>query len=95
MVDAREKIIQDSQNVIKEQKELIAFLKTHKKNRFEELVKSLEEQIIQGEEKLKILIEKNTQTENLIKNIKNASEISIALIEQVLDELGIFKQEEK
>lgn len=95
MVETREKIINDTQNVINEQKELIAFLNTHPEKRFELLVNSLETQISQSLNKLADLIAKNENTKKLINKIKKASKTSVSLLEDLLDELAIFNQQEE
>lgn len=95
MVESRDKIISDTEDVIKEQKELIDYLRKNKKNRFEELAKSLENQIEQEIVQMNSLKEKNEKTKTLISNLKNAPAISVALVEEVLDELEIFKKKEQ
>lgn len=95
MVETREKIITDTQNVVNEQKALIAFLQTHPEKRFDALIASLEDQVAQASAQLAELNSKNIATKALITHLKDASKKSIALVEELLDEIGIFKQQEE
>lgn len=96
MIDARINAIENLKKVTAEQVELLNYLTETKESseKFKILVDSLKNEIEKHEKDIDILTKANVFTISLIKRLKKMDDKTSKLVRDVIEELGIFKEQE-
>jgi len=93
MVDFRNQAIENCKKVVAEQDALVSYLskEPEAKERFKQVIDSLNNEIKENQKKIIFLGEANANTLYLIEKLKKLDNDTSAFIEKIIKELGVFE----
>jgi len=101
MIDARKEAIENLEKLKNEQTKLVTVLKEHdekekdEKLKFTEIIEDINKKIEEENNTIEMYKKQNASTTSLVLTLKRVDKETCKVVEEVLDEIGLFKTPEQ